>query len=97
MEDIYLFAERCEQRLKTIERDVAELRERDEEIRELHETLIKLSNELSHTTEQIERQERKLEEIDEAPKKRIQQITAAIITALAGAVISFIAGMLFSS
>ena len=68
MDDIYLFAERCEQRLKTIERDVDELREKDDEIRELNETLIKISNELSHATEQIERHERKFEEIDAAPK-----------------------------
>lgn len=94
MEDIYLFAERCEQRLKTIERDLAELKESDDELREVKETLITLSNDLEHTEEQIARHERKLEEIDAAPKRRIQQIIAAIITALAGAAVTFLIGML---
>jgi len=96
MDDIYVTMERHEQILKTLERDVFDLKAVHDEIRSMNETLLTLVNELKHTNEQLARHERKIEEMDSLPKMRMQQIVTAIIAALSGAVISAIVGSLFA-
>ena len=96
MEDIYVTVERHEQVLKTLERDVSDLKAVHKEIRRMNETLVTLANELKHTNEHIARHERKIEEIDNLPKMRMQQIVTAIIAALSGAVISTVVGSFFA-
>lgn len=90
MDDIYVAVERHEQMIKTLERDVAALREVQGEIRSMNRTLLTLANELKHTNEHLARHERKIEEIDNQPKFRMQQIVTAIIAALTGGFISAI-------
>lgn len=92
--DIEVIIERHEQRIKTLERDIAAMKEVQTEIRSMHETLVTLANELKHTNEHLTRQERRIDEIDAAPKQRMQQIVTAIISALAGALISTLIGMI---
>lgn len=96
MDDIYVTVERHEQVLKTLERDVSDLKAVHNEIRSMNETLLTLANELKHTNEHLARHERKIEEIDSLPKMRMQQIVTAIIAALSGAVISTVVGSLFA-
>ncbi len=67
------------------------IKEVQEEIRSMNETLVTLANELKHTNEHPARHERKIDEIDAVPK---QQIITAIIAALAGSLISTIIWML---
>lgn len=93
--DIEVIIERHEQRIKTLERDIAAMKEVQTEIRSMHETLVTLANELKHTNEHLTRQERRIDEIDAAPKQRMQQIVTAIISALAGALISTLIGLIF--
>ena len=88
MEEINVILERHGQQIKTLERDITALREVQNEIRAMNETLVTLANELKHTNEHLSKQEQKIQEIDSQPKKRLQQIVTAIIAALAGAVIS---------
>ena len=64
------------------------------EIRSMNETLVTLANELKHTNEHLARNERKIDEMDSAPKQRLQQIVTAIIAALAGGLVSAIIGMI---
>lgn len=90
MDEIYVTLERHEQKLNTLEREVTALREVQGEIRAMNETLLTLANELKHTNEHLARHERKIEEIDNQPKFRMQQIVTAIIAALAGGVISIV-------
>ncbi len=92
--DVEVIIERHEQRIKTLERDMSGLKEVQAEIRSMHETLVTLANEIKHTNERLTRHERKIEEIDTAPKYRMQQIVTAIIAALAGGIISAIIGMI---
>ena len=92
--DVEVIIERHEQRIKTLERDMSGLKEVQAEIRSMHETLVTLANEIKHTNEHLARHERKIEEIDTAPKYRMQQIVTAIIAALAGWIISAIIGMI---
>ena len=92
--DVEVIIERHEQRIKTLERDMSGLQEVQAEIRSMHETLVTLANEIKHTNEHLARHERKIEEIDTAPKYRMQQIVTAIIAALAGGIISAIIGMI---
>ena len=89
-----MIIERHEQRIKTLERDMSGLKVVQAEIRSMHETLVTLANEIKHTNEHLARHERKIEEIDTAPKYRMQQIVTAIIAALAGGIISAIIGMI---
>lgn len=92
MEEVNVRLERHEQKLIALERDVADLRQVQAEIRTMNETLATLTSELKHTNEHLARHERKIEEIDSQPKKRLQQIITAIIAALAGGLISWIIG-----
>lgn len=92
--DIEVIIERHEQQIKNLQREMADLKEVQAEIRSMNETLVTLANELKHTNEHLARHERKIEEIDSVPKQRMQQIITAIIAALAGGLISTIIGMI---
>lgn len=93
--DIEVIIERHEQKINTLERDVSAMKEVQTEIRSMHETLVTLANELKHTNEHLTRQERRIDEIDAVPRQRMQQIVTAIISALAGALISTLIGLIF--
>ena len=94
--DVEVIIERHEQRLKTLERDMSAMKEVQAEIRSMNETLVTLANELKHTNEHLARHERKIDEMDAVPKKRMQQIVTAIIAALAGGLISTILSVLLN-
>lgn len=93
--DIKVIIEAHEQRIKTLERDMSAMKEVQVEIRSMNETLVTLANELKHTNEHLARHERKIEEIDSAPKQRMQQLVTAIISALAGGLVSTMIAMIF--
>lgn len=92
--DIEVIVERHEQQIKTLQREMADMKEVQAEIHSMNETLVTLATELKHTNEHLARYERKIEEIDSVPKQRMQQIITAIIAALAGGLISTIIGMI---
>lgn len=94
MEESQIILERHEQRIKSLEREMLNLKAVQTEIRSMNETLVTLATELKHTNEHLARHERKIEEIEGQPKMRIQQITTAIIAALAGGLISTIIGLI---
>ncbi len=96
MDDIYMTVERHEHMLKTLERDVSDLKAVHNEIRSMNESLLTLANELRHTNEHLARHERKIEEIDSQPKQRMQQIVAAIIVAMSGGLVSMVLGAVFA-
>lgn len=88
MEDAQIILERHEQRLRTLERDISGLKAVQSEIRSMNETLVKLATELKHTNEHLSRHEEKIGAMEDRPRARLQQITTAIIAALAGGLIS---------
>lgn len=92
--DLEVILEGHEQRIKTLERDMKDMKEVQAEIRLMNETLVTLANEIKHTNEHLKRHERKIEEIDALPRQRMQQIVTAVIAALAGGLISTIIGMI---
>ena len=94
MEDIEVILERLSQRINILERDMTAIKAVQAEIRSMNETLVTLANEIKHTNEHLARHERKIDEIDNMPRQRLQQIITAIIAALAGGIISTIIGML---
>ncbi|MFR1517316.1 MAG: hypothetical protein ACLSVG_00855 [Clostridia bacterium] len=96
MNEINVILERYEQRLKILERDIRDLREVQAEIRSMNEALVTLATELKHTNEHLARHEQKIDAIENQPKQRMQQITTAIIAALAGGLISAIISMLLA-
>jgi chromosome segregation ATPase len=96
MGDVEVVLERHEQRIKTLERDMADMKEVQAEIRTMNETLVTLATELKHTNEHLARHEKKIDEIDNVPKQRMQQIITAIIAALAGGLISAVIGMILN-
>lgn len=96
MEDVQILLERHEQKIKTLERDVSDLKAVQLEIRTMNETLVTLATELKHTNEHLAKNEKKIDEIEGQPKVRMQQIVTAIIAALAGGLISAIIGLIFA-
>lgn len=94
MEDSQIILERHEQRIKTMERDISDLKAVHNEIRSMNETLVTLATELKHTNEHLARHEQKISEMESQPRARLNQIITAIIAALAGGLISTIVGMI---
>lgn len=94
--DIEVIVEGHEQRIKSLERDMSDMKEVQAEIRTMNESLVTLANELKHTNEHLARHERKIDEIDAVPKQRMQQIITAIIAALAGGLITTFIGLLLA-
>ena len=90
MDEIRISLERHDQQLKTLMRDVADLRAVQSEIRSMNETLVTLATELKNTNKHLSRHERKLEEIESQPKHRLQQIVTSVISAIVGCIISLL-------
>ena len=93
MEEIEVVLERHEQQIKTLERDMTDMKTVQAEIRSMHDTLVTLTTELKHANEHLARHEQKIDEIKSIPGQRMQQIVTAIIAALAGGVISMFINM----
>ena len=96
MKDAQIVLERHEQQLKTLERDIFDLKAVQTEIRTMNEALVTLATELKSTNEHLARHEQKIDAIEGQPRLRIQQIVTAIIAALAGGFISAVIGMIFA-
>lgn len=96
MDEIQIVLERYSQRLKTLERDISDLREVQTEIRSMNETLVTFATELKHTNEHLSRHEQKIDAMENQPRQRMQQIVAAIVAALAGGLISTMIGLFLS-
>lgn len=94
MDDWKIVLERHEQRLKTLERDVKDLQDIRSEMKAMSEALVKLATEVKHTNEHLARNEKKIDLIENQPKMQMQQIITAIISALAGVIISATIGTL---
>ncbi len=90
MENEHIVLERHEQRIRSIEREVSALKAVQTEIRATNESLAVLAAELKHTNEHLSRQEEKIDAMENAPKLRMEQITTAILSALAGGLISYL-------
>ena len=95
MEEIEVVLERHEQQIKTLERDMMDMKTVQAEIRSMHDTLVTLTTELKHANEHLARHEQKIDEIKGIPGQRMQQIVTAIIAALAGGVISILINTVF--
>ncbi|MBE6694576.1 MAG: hypothetical protein E7589_07415 [Ruminococcaceae bacterium] len=96
MEEAQIVLERHEQRLKSIERDVLDLKAVQAEIRTMNEALVTLATELKHTNEHLARHEQKIDAIENQPRLRMQQVVTAVVAALAGGLISAIIGMIIA-
>ena len=96
MEEAQLILERHEQQLKTLERDISDLKAVQAEMRIMNETLVTLATELKHTNEHLARHEQKIDNIESQPRMRMQQIITAVIAALAGGFISTAIGMILA-
>lgn len=93
MEEIEVVLERHEQRIKTLEREMAEMKTVQAEIRSMNDTLVTLTTELKHANEHLARHEQKIDEIKSVPGQNLQQIRTAVISALAGGLISMLLGL----
>ena len=94
MDDIYITLERYGQKLTSLEREIVSLREVQTEIRSMNKALISLAAELKHTNQHLARHERKLEEIENQPKNRLNQIVTAVIADISGGIITFIINLI---
>ena len=94
MDDTKIVLERHEQRLKILERDIKELQDIRSELKTMSETLVVLMSEMKHTNEQLARNEKKIDLMENQPRIRMQQIITAIVSALAGVIVSATIGTL---
>lgn len=96
MENVEIVLERHEQRLRTLEQEISVMKEVQSEIRSMNETLVMLANELKHTNEHLGRHERKIEEIENAPKLRTREIVTAMIVAVVTCTVTTLLSLLFT-
>ena len=94
MEETEVILARHEQRIKTLEREMVEMKTVQAEIRSMNDTLVTLTTELKHANEHLARHELKIDEIKSTPGQRMQQISTAVISALAGGLISMLLGIM---
>ena len=94
MEDIEVVLQRHEQQIKTLERDMTDMKTVQAEIRSMNDTLVTLTTELKHANEHLARHEQKIDEMKSIPSQRLQQVSTAVISALAGGLISMLLSML---
>ena len=92
MDETQILLERHDQRLNVLERDVKALQDIRGELKTMSETLVLLTTEMKHTNRQLARSEEKIDQIESQPKARIEQIVTAIISALAGVLLSATVG-----
>ena len=92
MEEANILIERHELRLNILERDVKALQDIRSELKTMSETLVLLTTEMKHTNRQLARNEEKIDQIESQPRARMQQIITAIISALAGVLLSATVG-----
>ena len=71
MEDIEVVLQRHEQQIKTLERDMTDMKTVQAEIRSMHDTLVTLATELKHANEHLARHERKIDKIKSIPGQRM--------------------------
>ena len=95
MEEAQIVLERHEQRLRAVERDIADLKAVQAEICTMNETLVTLTTELKHTNEHLARHEQKIDAIESQPRIRMQQVVTPIVAALAGGFITAVIGIIF--
>lgn len=95
MEETEVMLARHEQRIKTLEREMVEMKTVQAEIRSMNDTLVTLTTELKHANEHLARHEQKIDEIKSIPGQRMQQISTAVISALAGGLISMFINTIF--
>ena len=95
MEDIEVVLERHEQKIKTLERDMSDMKEVQAEIRSMNETLVTLATELKHTNEHLSKHEQRIDALDSVPRQRLQQIITAIIAAITGGAVSIALSSMF--
>lgn len=96
MEDAQIVLERHEQRLRSMERDIMDLKAVQAEIRTMNEALVTLATELKHTNEHLARHEQKIDAMENQPRMRIQQIVTAIVSAFAGGLFTTVIGMILT-
>ena len=96
MEDAQIVLERHEQQIKTLKRDISDLKAVQTEIRTMNEALVTLATELKHTNEHLARHEQKIDAIEDQPRIRLQQVITAVVAALAGSLISAFIGIFFA-
>jgi len=92
MEEANILIERHELRLNTLERDVKALQDIRSELKTMGETLVLLTTEMKHLSEHLVRNEEKIDRIESQPRARMQQIITAIVSALAGVLLSAAVG-----
>ncbi len=88
-----IMLERHEEKIKNLQRELGELREVQAEIRNMNEALVTLANELKHTNEHLARHETRIEEIEEEPRRRWNQLVYAIIGTIVGVAFSWVIGL----
>ena len=94
LEEIQVLLERHDQHIKSMERQMEDLKEVYSEVKSISSTLVMLTTELKHINSQLSFQQRKIEEFEKQPHDRLNQITTAIIAALTGCIVSIVAGLL---
>ena len=93
--EIEIALEKHESRIGELEHEMAELKAVQNEIRTMNETLCILTNEIKHTNSHLERHERKLDDMEAQPNKRLQQIVTALISSICGALITTVIALMF--
>lgn len=90
---IQIILERHTQRIEALEKELLQLKAIQQEIRDMNEVLITITNELKHTNERSRKNEQRISLMERRPHIYLQQIITATVSALAASIISFLIGI----
>ncbi|MBO4870337.1 MAG: hypothetical protein J5585_11575 [Clostridia bacterium] len=94
-EDFPVVLERHEQMLRSMQKQIDELKTVQKEIKAMNESLIKITNEIKHTNASLLSCENKITELQTAPGRRWERIVVSLISSLLCGVAGYALARLF--
>ncbi len=95
-EEIPVALERHEQMLKSLQKQIDELKTVQREIKAMNESLIEITNEIKHTNASLLSCEGKINELQSAPSKRWESAVSTVITSILCGVIGYLMAGFFA-
>ena len=94
-EEVFVTLERHEQKLKSIQKQLDELKAVQKEIKVMNESLIEITNEIKHTNKSLLSCEMKINELQSAPGRKWEKITVSVISSALCGILGYVLARFF--
>ena len=94
-EEFPVVLERHEQMLRSLQKQLDELKSVQREIKAMNESLIEITNEINHTNSSLSSCESKISELQSAPGRRWEKIAVSVISSVLCGIAGYALARLF--